>query len=113
VRGIDLHLAAQDIPISGRGRTSPPARFGGGAEYPVSPVLRISGAAFHDPVGLGGLVSVRWTPIPEISFREVVRAPGNSLESGIELRAGEATIGLWLEPSVALGTRVGISCAFE
>jgi hypothetical protein len=56
---------------------------------------------------------MRWSPIPEVSFLETIRTPGAALESGIELRASGATIGLWLEPSVDLGTRLGISCAFE
>jgi hypothetical protein len=113
IGGVDVDIAAQDLPLGRRESCAPPSRFGGGAEYGTSPFLRIGGDIFRDPSGPGCLAHVRWAPVPEISFREAVRAPGGILESGVELRAGGTTVGLWLEPSVGLGTRIGISCAFE
>ncbi len=109
----DVDFATQDIAIGGWASSAPMTRFGGGLAYRASPLLRIGGSVFRGPSGPGCQTCVRWSPVPEIGFREAIRVPGRILESGIEVRAARVTVGLWLEPSLDLGSRIGISCAFE
>lgn len=112
-RGIEAGLAAQDIRIGGRDPSAPPPRVGCSLRLWLSPMLRIGGGIFRDPLGSGYLGTIRWVPLPGLALQETIRTPDNPFESGIELCAKGATIGLWIEPSVGLGSRVGISCALE
>jgi len=113
VHSLDLVLAAQDLAVGVRDPAAPAFAVGAGASYRASHVLEI-GAAYHrDASSADSVMRLSWAPIPEIAFEQEFRLPRNEMQTGIEFRAGRATVGLWCEPSIALGPRIGMTCAFN
>jgi hypothetical protein len=112
---LGLRLSMQDIRLGTPGDASaPPSRIGAGIDFRFSRSLVLEGWLFETQDGpSGNECGVRWSPIPDIVLFESVNLPMGMLRSGIEIQTRGPVVGLWIEPSVDLGARAGVACAFE
>ncbi len=110
--GWRLALGRSDARISGPARGGPIERRGLRVARRLAPGLE---SALGAAISVDGAIvdfAVRWSILDEIALDQRIRFPGSGLTSGLILRVARVGVSLWYEPNPALGSRVGVACAF-
>jgi hypothetical protein len=110
---LEIRFAGQGFPIGLEDRSGPPRRVALSTDFRPRSDLGLGLTAVHAASGSLLIGRLAWSPLSEVTLSETVRFPGSTARSGLELKTGSVSMGVWIEPTASLGPRTGIRCAFR
>jgi len=108
-----LRLAGEGVALGRPDAAAPPPRSSFDLDLGLGGGIRAGAAGFRTRDGSGWIGRASFAPLQVVTLRQEVVWPGNALRSEIEMRVGRIGTDLWIEPSTALGPRVGVRCSFQ